>query len=149
MHRLDLAEATGQPFNPDADHDGRIIADLVAEWATTHDLPFDLELTGPAGGHYTQGTAGEHVTIDAIEFARTLAERAHGEGVLSHPLHSDTTATRPTQQAMTPRQPLTTTVTAANDRVSRPRQLSRTGSSRLRTSRRARNRAHIVRPAVL
>jgi uncharacterized protein (TIGR03083 family) len=86
MHRIDLAEATGKPFNPDASHDGRIVADLVAEWAATHGLPFVLELTGPAGGHYTQGTSGEHVTIDAIEFARTLAERVHGDGVLSHPL---------------------------------------------------------------
>jgi uncharacterized protein (TIGR03083 family) len=86
MHRIDLAEATGKPFNADAGHDGRIVADLVAEWATTHGLPFVLELTGPAGGLYTQGTSGEHVTIDAIEFARTLAERAHGDGVLSHPL---------------------------------------------------------------
>jgi uncharacterized protein (TIGR03083 family) len=86
MHRIDLAQATGKPLNPDAGHDGRIVADLVAEWATTHNLPFDLELTGPAGGHYTQGTAGEHVTIDAIEFARTLAQRAAGDGVLSHPL---------------------------------------------------------------
>ncbi|HZV27782.1 MAG TPA: maleylpyruvate isomerase family mycothiol-dependent enzyme [Acidothermaceae bacterium] len=86
MHRIDLAEATGKPFNPDASHDGRIVADLVAEWAITHHLPFDLALTGPAGGHYTQGTAGEHVTIDAIEFARTLAQRASGDGVLSHPL---------------------------------------------------------------
>jgi uncharacterized protein (TIGR03083 family) len=86
MHRIDLAEATSKPLNPDASHDGRIIADLVAEWATTHQLPFDLQLTGPAGGHYTQGTSGEHVTIDAIAFARTLAERAHGDGVLAHPL---------------------------------------------------------------
>jgi uncharacterized protein (TIGR03083 family) len=86
MHRIDLTEATGKPFNADAGHDGRIVADLVAEWAATHGLPFVLELTGPAGGHYTQGVDGEHVTIDAIQFARTLAERAHGEGVLSHPL---------------------------------------------------------------
>jgi uncharacterized protein (TIGR03083 family) len=86
MHRIDLAEATGKPFNADAGHDGRIVADLVAEWATTHGLPFDLELTGSAGGHYTQGADGEHITIDAIAFARTLAERAHGDGVLSHPL---------------------------------------------------------------
>jgi uncharacterized protein (TIGR03083 family) len=86
MHRIDLAEATGKPLNPDAGHDGRIVADLVAEWAITHGLPFVLELTGPAGGHYTQGASGEHVIIDAIEFARTLAERAHGDGVLAHPL---------------------------------------------------------------
>jgi hypothetical protein len=42
MHRIDLAEATGKPFNVDADNDGRILADLVAEWATTHGLPFVL-----------------------------------------------------------------------------------------------------------
>jgi uncharacterized protein (TIGR03083 family) len=86
MHRIDLAEATGKPINADAGHDGRIVADLVAEWATTHGLPFVLELTGPAGGHFTQGAEGEQVSIDAITFARTLAERAHGDGVLSHPL---------------------------------------------------------------
>jgi hypothetical protein len=53
MHRIDLAEATGKPFNADDDHDGRIPAYLVAEWATTHGLPFVLELTGQAGGHCT------------------------------------------------------------------------------------------------
>ncbi len=42
MHRIDLAEATGKPFNADAGHDGRIVADMVAEWAATHGLPFDL-----------------------------------------------------------------------------------------------------------
>jgi hypothetical protein len=86
MHRVDLTQATGTPLGADAEHDGRLIADIVAEWAGTHGQPFDLELTGPAGGHYVAGSGGEHHTLDAVEFCRILAERAHGEGVLAHPL---------------------------------------------------------------
>ncbi len=86
MHRVDLALATGHPMDVDADHDGRIVADIVAEWAGTHGEPFTLVLGGPAGGTYSSGTDGELVEIDAIEFCRTLAERAHGTGVLAHAL---------------------------------------------------------------
>jgi len=86
MHRIDLAEATGKAFDADADHDGRIVADLVAEWATTHDDAFVLTLTGPAGGQFTSGSTGEHVTIDAVQFCRTLAGRQTGDGILAHPL---------------------------------------------------------------
>jgi len=86
IHRVDLARSTGKPFDVDAAHDGRLIADIVAEWAGTHGEPFELELEGPAGGSYRAGTGGEHVRIDAIEFCRILAERAHGEGILRHPL---------------------------------------------------------------
>jgi uncharacterized protein (TIGR03083 family) len=85
-HRVDLAVATGRPFDADAEHDGRIIADIVAEWAGTHGEAFDLTLTGPAGGHFVTGTDGERVEIDALEFVRTLAERVDGTGVLRHPL---------------------------------------------------------------
>jgi uncharacterized protein (TIGR03083 family) len=86
MHRVDLTQATGTEFGADAAHDGRIIADIVAEWAGTHGKPFDLELTGPAGGHYVTGSGGEQRTIDAIEFTRILAERVHGDGILGHSL---------------------------------------------------------------
>jgi len=86
MHRIDLTRAAGTPFDADEDHDGRIVADLVAEWATTHGEPFTLALTGPAGGCYSAGSGGRPVEIDAIEFARTLAERRPGSGVLRHPL---------------------------------------------------------------
>jgi len=89
MHRIDLARATGKPMDLDAGHDGRIIADIVAEWAGTHGEPFTLHLTGAAGGTFVQGVDGvdgETHTLDAIEFARILAERAHGDGVLRHKL---------------------------------------------------------------
>jgi len=86
MHRIDLTRAAGTPFGADAAHDGRIVADIVAEWAGTHGKPFRLELTGPAGGEYVAGSGGEHRTLDAIEFCRMLAERAHGDGILAHTL---------------------------------------------------------------
>jgi uncharacterized protein (TIGR03083 family) len=86
MHRVDLAQATGKPFEVDHAHDGRIVADIVAEWAGTHGEPFTLDLGGPAGGAYCSGSGGEHVQLDALEFCRILAERVHGDGIMSHPL---------------------------------------------------------------
>jgi hypothetical protein len=62
------------------------VADIVAEWAATHGKPFTLELTGPAGGLFVSGSGEEHRTLDAIDFCRILAERAHGDGVLAHSL---------------------------------------------------------------
>jgi uncharacterized protein (TIGR03083 family) len=86
MHRIDLARASGKPLEIDHEHDGRIIADIVAEWASTHGEPFTLDLEGPAGGGFAAGSDGQRVNMDAIEFCRILAERAHGDGLLSHPL---------------------------------------------------------------
>ena len=86
MHRIDLARAAAKTLDVDPDHDGRIVADLVAEWAGTHGEPFTLTLGGPAGGQFRAGTGGEHVDMDAIEFCRILAERGHGTGILRHTL---------------------------------------------------------------
>ena len=85
-HRMDIAAATGRPMDLDAEHDGRIVADIVAEWAATHGEPFVLELTGPAGGTYTAGGGGEVVCIDTLDFISILAERATGAGVLRNTL---------------------------------------------------------------
>jgi uncharacterized protein (TIGR03083 family) len=85
-HRLDISCATGRPMHLTADHDGRLVADIVGEWAAIHREPFDLVLEGPAGGKFTQGVNGERVEIDAMEFIRTLSGRLPGSGVLSHPL---------------------------------------------------------------
>ncbi|HUY67265.1 MAG TPA: maleylpyruvate isomerase family mycothiol-dependent enzyme [Acidimicrobiales bacterium] len=86
MHRIDLARATAKTLDVDSDHDGRIVADLVAEWASTHREPFTLTLGGPAGGQFRAGTGGEEVDMGAIEFCRILAERGHGTGILRHSL---------------------------------------------------------------
>jgi uncharacterized protein (TIGR03083 family) len=86
MHRVDIAHALGYGLDFDAEHDGRLMADYVAEWASIYDTPFTLHLTGPAGGSFHKGEGGEVVTIGAVEFLRTLAEREHGAGLLSNPL---------------------------------------------------------------
>jgi uncharacterized protein (TIGR03083 family) len=85
-HRIDIHTAIGRPMDLTAEHDGRLVADIVAEWASLHGEPFELVLDGPAGGTFTHGVDGERVEIDAIEFIRVLAGRRHGTGVLSHRL---------------------------------------------------------------
>lgn len=83
MHRVDIARATRREMELTPEHDGRIIADVVAEWARRHGAPFVLTLTGPAGGTYVLGDDGEQITIDAVEFCRTLSGRATGAGLLA------------------------------------------------------------------
>ena len=85
-HRIDIHAAIGRPMHLTAEHDGRLAADIVAEWARIHAQPFELVLDGPAGGKFTQGVDGERVEIDALDFIRTLSGRLPGEGVLNNPL---------------------------------------------------------------
>jgi hypothetical protein len=85
-HRIDIHVAIGRPMTVTADHDGRLVADIVAEWAEIHRQAFELVLGGPAGGTFSQGVDGEHVDIDAIDFVRTLCGRLPGSGVLGNPL---------------------------------------------------------------
>jgi uncharacterized protein (TIGR03083 family) len=86
MHRVDVARATGRPHTLTPEHDGRIIADVVAEWARRHGRPFTLRLTGPAGGTYSGGTGGDELTCDAVEFCRILSGRGTGTGLLAQPV---------------------------------------------------------------
>jgi hypothetical protein len=86
MHRVDSAHALKQPMELTAGHDGRIVADVVAEWARRHGEPFLLELSGPAGGTYVRDPSSredEHASLDAVEFCRTLAGRAPATGLLT------------------------------------------------------------------
>ncbi|GAC1439516.1 MAG: hypothetical protein NVSMB55_01230 [Mycobacteriales bacterium] len=82
LHRVDVTRATGHTLDLSHSHDGRIVADVVAEWARTHGRPFSLELTGPAGGSFIGKGGGPTLTLDAVEFCRTLSGRAHGTGLL-------------------------------------------------------------------
>jgi len=82
MHRIDITHATGLEMELTADHEGRIIDDVVREWAARHAEPYTLELTGTAGGRWSQGE-GDHISMDPLEFCRTLSGRARGEGLLS------------------------------------------------------------------
>jgi uncharacterized protein (TIGR03083 family) len=85
-HRIDIHQAIGRPMQLSAEHDGRLVADIVLEWADIHGQPFELVLGGPAGGKFTQGVDGERVQIDALDFLRTLSGRLPGTGILSYPL---------------------------------------------------------------
>ncbi len=85
-HRIDICQATGRAMHLTADHDGRLVADIVDEWAAIHDQSFELVLEGPAGGKFANGVGGERVDIDAIDFIRTLSGRLPGTGVLNKPL---------------------------------------------------------------
>ncbi|HUV17299.1 MAG TPA: maleylpyruvate isomerase family mycothiol-dependent enzyme [Ilumatobacteraceae bacterium] len=83
MHRVDTAHATGKDLALTPEHDGRIVADVVAEWARRHGEAFTLELTGPAGGTFRSGAGGEPIVIDAVEFCCLLAGRGEATGLLT------------------------------------------------------------------
>ena len=90
MHRVDAARATGREMELTPEHDGRIVADVVAEWYRRHGQAFTLTLAGPAGGSFgALGTADEpsiepvQLELDAVEFCRILAGREPGDGLLS------------------------------------------------------------------
>lgn len=84
MHRVDTLRAIGRldelALTPE--HDGRLVEDVVAEWAALHGQPFTLTLSGPAGGRFVQGRDGPELDLDAVEFMRTLSGRERGEDLL-------------------------------------------------------------------
>lgn len=86
IHRVDAAVTLDRAPVLTADHDGRIVADAVAEWARRHGQPFSLVLDGPAGGAYeAAGRAenAEQLHLDAVEFCQTLAGREERGGLLA------------------------------------------------------------------
>jgi uncharacterized protein (TIGR03083 family) len=83
MHRLDISRATGRPMELTAGHDGRLVADVVTEWAHRHGQPFALALTGTAGGQWRSGEAGEHLQFDALDFCWIAAGRQPGTGLMA------------------------------------------------------------------
>jgi len=81
MHRLDICAATGLDSRPTPEHDGRLVDDIVREWADRHGQRYSLELTGPAGGRW--GTDGERLILDALDFCRILSGRGSATGLLA------------------------------------------------------------------
>ena len=82
MHRIDIARATGADLVLTPDHDGVLVADVVAEWGARHGQPYELHLTGPAGGNWSHGTGGPEINMDAVEFCRAISGRAVADGLL-------------------------------------------------------------------
>jgi uncharacterized protein (TIGR03083 family) len=84
MHRMDICRATGRAPVLTPDHDGLLVADVVEEWADRHDRPYQLHLTGAAGGTFSRGDSGPELTLDGVDFCRVLSGRtAH------HPVTHD------------------------------------------------------------
>ena len=75
MHRVDTARATGRDLQLTADHDGVLVADVVAEWVARHGSACALTLTGPAGGRWRFGTDVPELELDAVEFCRIVSGR--------------------------------------------------------------------------
>ncbi len=74
-HRGDITRATGRELLLSPEHDGVIVADVVVEWSIRHGRPFELVLTGAAGGRWQVGEGGPRLEMDAVEFCRTLSGR--------------------------------------------------------------------------
>lgn len=86
MHRIDASRATGRALELSVEHDGRIVRDVVAEWARRHRQPFVLELTGRAGATFasrSEEDGAERLSLDAVEFCRGLAGRTDAVGLLA------------------------------------------------------------------
>ncbi|MEO7058590.1 MAG: maleylpyruvate isomerase family mycothiol-dependent enzyme [Lapillicoccus sp.] len=75
MHRMDICRATGRTPVLTPDHDGRLVADVVEEWAGRHGRPYQLHLTGAAGGSFARGDGGPELTLDALAFCRVVSGR--------------------------------------------------------------------------
>lgn len=88
MHRIDICRAAGLDPVLTPDHDGRLIADMVAEWAHVHGLTFTLHLDGPAGGSFVSGRdgGGNELTMDAVDWIWVLSGRGTGTGLLEKKL---------------------------------------------------------------
>ena len=82
MHRADISRAVGRPMELTPEHDGVLVADVVAEWAQRHGRPYRLRLTGPAGGEWAAGDGGPELDLDAVDFGRQLSGRGAGTGLL-------------------------------------------------------------------
>jgi uncharacterized protein (TIGR03083 family) len=84
MHRVDISRAIGRDMELTPAHDGVLVADVVAEWATRHGRPYRLRLTGPAGGEWSsRDLAREELVLDAVEFCRVVSGRERGSGLLA------------------------------------------------------------------
>jgi len=83
MHRMDTCRAIGREPVLTSDHDGVLVADVVAEWAGRHGAPCTLVLTGPAGGRWELGAPDPLLELDALTFCRTVSLRERGTGLLA------------------------------------------------------------------
>ena len=99
--------ATGRPPRLTADHDGVIVADVVAEWAGRHGEPYDLASTGLPGARSRSGQRRELGQLDAIDFCRVLSRPRRRTRPADRPSRrrSDGPSTRREPPCRPPRRP--------------------------------------------
>lgn len=83
MHRLDICASIGIEPELTPDHDGRIVEDVVAEWATVQPGPWSLDLSGPAGGQFRSGSGGDALSFDSVDFCLALSGRKRSDQSLA------------------------------------------------------------------
>jgi len=99
MHRLDLARATGQPFQT-GDHDRHIVAQVVRDLALAWPAaPVALELTGSAGGSWLVGWGEPAAVIQAEATAWMRALAGRDDNPALELLSGDQTALAPMRKA--------------------------------------------------
>ncbi len=76
LHRVDIARAVGRQPELDDSVDRRLVEDVAKEWADRHGMPFDLRLSGDAGGRYRRGGDGPTIELGAIDFCWILSGRS-------------------------------------------------------------------------
>lgn len=86
LHTVDIERATGVEADRSGPVDRRVVHDAVADWLQAHGQPVVLHLTGTAPGSFRQGADGPEMTLDAVEWARTVSGRRAGKGLLAHPV---------------------------------------------------------------
>jgi len=90
IHRLDIADAAGLPFEQTPEHDGLMLAQTVADTARhvrKHEpaIPAVLRLTGPVGGTWVinPGARPAALEMDTPDFMRRSSGRITVEQTLS------------------------------------------------------------------
>jgi uncharacterized protein (TIGR03083 family) len=86
MHRIDICRAVALDPVLTAEHDGRLVEDMVAEWTRLHRLSVALHLEGPAGGTFVSGDGADELRIDAVDWIWILSGRGTGTGLLEKEL---------------------------------------------------------------
>lgn len=76
MHRVDICRAVGRTPTF-ADHDRRVVEDVIAEWAARVRAGIDLTIPTPYSARYVAGDGKVALEIDGIELCRVLSGRAH------------------------------------------------------------------------
>ena len=86
IHRVDVATAAGRTMVLTDDHDGRIVADIVAEWADVHQQPFTLELEDWSAEASWPATAASVFDSLRSSSVAIVSGRARGVGLLAPPV---------------------------------------------------------------